>query len=263
MAWTTEGEYLKIMQQIMWHGTHKTGRNGGYTSLPFPQLSFDISGGYLPIITTRKMFVQGVLGEYAAMIRGPKHEDDFTKWGCNFWKKWCKEDGSINIDYGNLWRDYNGVNQMEDALNKLRNNPGDRRIIISGWAPDRIDDLDLPCCHYAYQFWTDGTHLDMLWHQRSADWCVGVPSDMVFAAVMLSCFAQLAELTPRRVVMQFGDAHIYDEHLHQAHEQTKRTPWAPVAYQLRVQHSLYSFTPDDLVLGTYKHDERISYELKD
>ena len=263
MAWTAEGEYLKIMREITMLGTPKEGRNGKYYSLPFPQLAFDISSGYVPLITTRKMHPQGVLGEYAAMIRGPKHIDDFTKWGCNFWKKWCKEDGSINVDYGNAWTDFNEVNQVEQVLDSLRNNPGDRRMVISGWNPGNLSDLDLPCCHYAYQFWTDGTYLDVLWHQRSADWCVGVPSDMLFAAVMLACFADLSDLTARRVVMQFGDAHIYAEHVDQAIDQMKRIPWAPVKWELKKQHFYNSFIPSDFQLGVYQHEEAISYELKD
>ena len=263
MSYLVEQEYLNIMKDINWNGVRKEGRNGAYYSIPFPQLSWDMSGGFFPLITTRKMFYKGVLGEYAAMIRGPKHIEDFRKWGCNFWDAWAEEDGSINVDYGNAWRDYNGVNQMEYVLDALTNNPGDRRMVIDAWRPDRLTDLSLPCCHYSYQFWSDGETISLLWNQRSADWCVGVPSDMVFASVMLLCFAQLSGSKPGKVVMQFGDAHIYEEHMDQAHKQSRMNPWFPPKYRLSEQEDLYSFQPADLYLEGYQHEERLSYELKD
>ena len=262
MSWCGEHDYLELMKKIRIDGVRKDGRNGAYYSIPFPQLSFDISDGFFPLITTRKMYYSGILGEYAAMIRGPKHVDDFKEWGCNYWDLWADEEGNINVDYGNAWRDYNGVNQMEEVLHSLIHNPGDRRMVIDAWRPDRLSDLSLPCCHYSYQFWSDGKYVDLLWNQRSADWCVGVPSDMVFASVMLACFAQLAGLTPRTVCMQFGDAHIYEEHMDTAHTQLKRLPWCPPRFELAPQADLYSFKPEDLMITGYKHDERMSYELK-
>ena len=115
-----ETDYLVKARNILWTGDQREGRNGVTVSLPFQSLTFDLRDG-LPLMTTRKSHYKGVFGEYAALIRGPQHIDDFTKWGCNFWKKWARPDGTINLDYGNAWVDFHGENQMETVLHLLKN----------------------------------------------------------------------------------------------------------------------------------------------
>ena len=220
---TFETSYLATVAEILDKGAYREGRNGATLSLPAQTLSFDLREG-LPLLTTRKSHYRGVFGEYAALIRGPKHIDDFTRWGCNFWGKWAKEDGSIDLDYGNSWLNFHGVNQMETVLNLLRTDYTDRRMVITGWDPSRLDEVDLPCCHYSYQFWSDGVHLDLIWTQRSGDWMIGVPADALLASAMVCQFASLAGMKPRKVTMVVGDAHIYAEHVLTAETQLERVP---------------------------------------
>ena len=92
-----EAQFLEVADNILKHGFERKGRNGTTLSLPFQQLKFSLQDSF-PLLTTRKMFYKGVLGEYAAMIRGPKHVQDFKDWGCNYWDLWAEEDGSINVD---------------------------------------------------------------------------------------------------------------------------------------------------------------------
>ena len=258
-----EVDYLHTLSEILAFGTEKEGRNGKYRSLPFQDITFGcLPFGKLPLLTTRKVYTQGILGEYAAIIRGPKHVDDFKKWGCNYWDTWADEDGNLKVDYGNAWRDYNGYNQMDHVIRSLRDNPGDRRMVIDAWRPDQLASLSLPCCHYSYQFWTDGYELSLLWNQRSADWCVGVPSDMVLAATMLLSFASVAGLKPGLVKMVFGDAHVYAEHYEKAEEQLKRPILLPPSYVFAHQEDVYSFEPDHLHIYNYNHGDPIKYELK-
>lgn len=266
MSWFSETQYLNIAKHILRDGDHMVGRNGFTQSLPNQILEFDISDGFFPLITTRKIHYKGVLGEYAAMIRGPKHINDFKDWGCNYWDKWANEDGSIDVDYGNAWIDYNGTNQVEEVLAAMDYNPASRRMVITGWRPDRVYDgsLSLPCCHHTYQFYvSDDGHVDLLWHQRSADWMVGMPSDMVLAATMLINIAKAAMKRPRNVVMIIGNAHIYGEHIDAAKEQCKRLPWNPPEYSYRWRRKWNTFEPDDLKIIDYKYHDPIKYELKE
>jgi len=256
-----EAQYLQIARDISGNGHESSGRNGVTRSLPFQTLDIDMSTGKLPMLTTRKMYIAGILGEYAATVRGPKTVEDYKAWGCNYWDTWADSDGTLRVDYGNAWRDYNGVDQIKAVLDKLKTDPRDRRLLINAWRPDRLANLSLPCCHYAYQFYSTGTHLSLLWHQRSADWCVGVPSDAVFAAVMLSCFADLCGQKPDKIKMVFGDAHIYDHHMSQIAEQCERTPSALPHYKLTKQTDAYSFKPQDVILGEYTAQPAIAYEL--
>lgn len=262
MVNTFETSYLATAAKIITHGSARSGRNGGTKSLPAQTLTFNLQEG-LPLLTTRKSYYRGVFGEYAALIRGPKHVDDFTRWGCNFWGKWAKADGSIDLDYGNAWTDFHGVNQMEAVLNLLRTDYTDRRMIITGWDPSRLAEVDLPCCHYSYQFWSDGEHLDLIWTQRSGDWMIGVPADALLASAMVCQFASLANMKPRNVTMVVGDAHVYAEHIQTATEQVTREPLAPPSFTFTKQNDLLGFTPDDFHVIGYKHHGSLTYKLKE
>lgn len=258
-----EAQFLKVTEEILNNGYERKGRNGTTLSLPFKTLEFDLETEF-PLLTTRKMFYAGVIGEYAAMIRGPKHIDDFRKWGCNYWDLWANADGSINVDYGNAWRDFNGIDQMAAVVDSLINNPHDRRMVISGWRPDNLNDLNLPCCHHNYQFYEHDGIVDMLWVQRSGDWMIGVPSDAVFAAVMLMCFASVSNKKAGKITMIVGDAHIYEEHIDNAKEQIARPILdAKPIIKFTDQTDIYSFVPDDISIIGYESGPALKYELKD
>jgi len=259
---TFETSYLATAADIIADGDTRTGRNGATKSLPAQTLTFDLREG-LPLLTTRKSYYRGVFGEYAALIRGPKHVDDFKRWGCNFWGKWAKADGSLDLDYGNAWTDFHGVNQMETVLDLLRTNYADRRMVITGWDPSRLAEVDLPCCHYSYQFWSDGVHLDLIWTQRSGDWMIGVPADALLASAMVCQFASLAGMTPRRVTMVVGDAHVYSEHVPTALIQMGREPLPLPSFTFSKQSDLKGFTPDDFCVANYWHHAPLAYELKE
>ena len=232
-----ERGYKKIAHDILHNGSYRKTRNGHVRSLPNQILKITgLDHGVFPIITTRYIHWPGILGEYAALIRGPKNVEDFERWGCNYWSYLGDENGNLNLDYGNLWIDADGRNQMQEVANDLRNNPTSRRMVISGWRPDKLDDLNLPCCHHNYQFYSDGNTLDLLWIQRSGDWMVGVPSDVVLSATMLLCFSSVAALRPGTVKFIVGDAHVYADHINDAHKQIKRLPWAPPKYDLKKQN---------------------------
>ena len=261
MQYEFEDQYFTLLNRILNKGYIKNGRNGQTMSMPGLQLAFDVSEQF-PILTRRRIFWTGVAGEYAAFIRGANHIDDFKAQGCNFWDSWADSNGNIKSDYGNAWRDYNDTNQMEVALNMLKQDPESRRIIIDAWRPDRLNELSLPCCHYNYQFYHHNGWLDLIWTQRSADWMIGVPSDAITATIMLNCFAQLAGLNPRNIIMNFGDAHIYSDHIPQAQILEKRYSEEPPTYTMKEQTDLYSFKPSDIKLVNYECDKSMKFELK-
>ena len=266
---TFEEQYFETLTDIRNYGHMKKGRNGFTKSIHGKQIRFN-AAHYFPILTSRQMFWKGVAGEYAAFIRGANHVDDFKKWGCNFWGSWADDNGFIKSDYGNAWIDYNESNQMHNALELLKNDPHSRRIIIDAWRPDRLSSLSLPCCHYNYQFVTykisDKYYVDLIWTQRSADWMVGVPSDAISATIMLNCFASLADMGVGSVVMNFGDAHIYQEHDYQAFQLITNV-WndkprlGHPTYDFKPQKDLYSFEPSDITLKTYRHYDKVNFKL--
>ena len=253
-----EAEYAKLINAVMVHGEHRETRNQSTKSVFAPQIMIDCSN-HFPILQGRKMFYNGVFGELAAFVRGPKHIDDFRVWGCNYWDKWADKNGTINVDYGNAWFAGDQVQYVKWCLKHNRN---DRRMIINSWRPERLKDLSLPCCHYSYQFYVRRENgvprLDMLWIQRSTDLMIGLPSDVLLGWAMIQIFAREAEIAPGTLVMSLGDAHIYTPHLEAAAEYLKRlpdlndTPLPDARYMPR-KFGLEHFTPEDVLIDSYEH----------
>ena len=259
-----EEQYYSLVDYILYNGERKLGRNGPTISIFSRLIEFDLSKGKFPLLTGRQIFYNGVFGELAALLRKPKHITDFEKYGCFYWKKWANPDGSINFDYGNKWLDWDGVNQLEKLINTIKTNPNSRRMIITGWDPRNIEDLDLPCCHYSYQWFVrDGKYLDMLWNQRSVDTMVGLPSDAVFAAAWNIAIANEVGLIPGKVVMCLGDIHIYGEHTDLALKFLTMPKQEQPSYKLlsKLFTKTINFEPSDIQIINYNPGARMKFEL--
>lgn len=267
-----ERDYALLVAKVLQTGERRNTRNQKTRSLFAQRLIVDLSGGYeFPLLQGRKMYYKGVFGELAAILRGPKSVEDFRKWGCNYWDKWGDKNGLLYVDYGNAW--FEGM-QMEHLKTSLAHNPTDRRMLITGWRPDKIADLSLPCCHYAYQFYvTADKRIHMLWNQRSVDVMVGLPSDIVFAAAWLIMIANEFGFTPGIITMDFGDTHIYEGHVENAYkylsEVTKLNERA-FSSELGVPKytvdapagkNFLEFEPSDITITGYKSLPAISFEL--
>ena len=259
-----ENRYKKLIKEILTVGSVKHGRNGFTNSLFGASFHFNLHVDGFPIIRGRRMYHKGVMGELAAFLKGPKSVKDFVREGCNFWELWGAKDGSLNIDYGNLWLDFNGVNQLKNLVEEIKTNPNSRRLIVTGWKPDNLDKLSLPCCHVMYQ-WSvrNNTYLDMVWTQRSADVMIGLPSDMISAAALNIIIAEETGLIPAKVTMNIGDAHIYFEHVEGANEYLKRPlDTRTTSYCVRQYTRLNNFNKDSITLVGYESDEQIKFKLK-
>ncbi len=267
---TFELAYARMIKKILSEGTIKETRNGNTQSLFGMSLEVPDVSHVFPIIQGRTMYPKGVLGELAAMLRRPKHISDFEKWGCNYWKDWAQPDGSINIDYGNAWFDFEGINQIEQLKHNLENNPNDRRMIISGWRPHKLQELDLPCCHYNYQFYVVNKTISMIWTQRSVDMMIGLPSDIIFAAAWLIAIANEFGFKPGKIKFDLGDCHVYEEHFEGAEEYISRvldSGWAPHRYPTYrwtapTGKDFCEFTPKDILLSIFDNAGPIKLELK-
>lgn len=271
-----EEEYVNLIQTVLTHGDHRPGRNGGTTSIFGASLVFDdLERQSFPLLNGRKIFYKGVFGEFAAFLRGPKSLADFEQFGCNYWKQWANDDGSIDVDYGNQWIDYNGINQVARLVEGIKENPFGRRHIIDSWRPDRIDSLSLPCCHFLYQFnvRSDG-RVDLLFFMRSVDVMVGLPSDAVLAALMLLAVCNEVGRKPGKITMMFGDTHIYDVHQDQVPVylgqwlNRDRLKNKPISYVSTMHSPLTAsepksdlFKPEDIRILSYDPEPAIKFEV--
>jgi len=269
-----ELDYAALIRNILENGAWKEGRNGRTMSIFGEQLKIDMRDhSKFPLLQGRKMFPKGVIGEFAAMIRKPQHLKDFERFGCNYWKQWADEDGFLTVDYGNAWFKGGQIDHLKDCL---ANNPNDRRMIINAWRPERLDILSLPCCHYAYQFYVAGGYLSMVWIQRSVDTMIGLPSDIILAAIWLITLANEFGYKTGDITMQLGDCHLYEEHIQSGavdeyiakvydlqHVLNKSKNSIPhYILNSKPGKDFLEFIPEDLLLTDYYSGPKIKLELK-
>lgn len=117
-----------------------------------------------------------------------------------------------------------GVDQVRIAIDKLKNNPNDRRIIVSAWNPTDFAQMALPPCHVMHQLIVRDGRLNLIWTQRSCDMFLGIPYNIASYALLLLLYAKESGLKPGVLKGEFHDAHIYTNHLDQVREQLTRTP---------------------------------------
>ena len=259
-----EKDYAKIIEEIMLYGEVRSTRNATTISMFSKTLTVDCSTDKFPLVQGRKMYPQGVFGEFAAMVRKLKHVDDFTKWGCNYWHQWSDADGNLVVDYGNAWH---ADGQIDHLKYCLRSNQTDRRMIINGWRPERLQELSLPCCHMMYQFYVrNGKYLDMVWYQRFVDMMVGVPSDIVLGATWLITLANEFGFIPGKLHMHFGDCHVYEQHWVAASKYLKAVDsarYTPVTYILNSHKGkdFLDFKPKDIILSIHQSGPKLNLEV--
>lgn len=117
-----------------------------------------------------------------------------------------------------------GIDQVANAIDKLKNNPNDRRIIVSAWNPVDFYQMALPPCHVMHQLIVRDGKLNLIWTQRSCDMFLGIPYNIASYALLLLLYAKEAGLKPGILKGELHDAHIYTNHLDQVATQLQRTP---------------------------------------
>ena len=204
-----EEQYKVLITKIVGNGSMKCPTKGATRSL----FGYTIQLGpeEVPLLLGRKIHYKGIIGELKAFLANASTQEEFQKFGCNFWGAWSNEDGTLDVDYARLLHNFNGVNQLERVMNSLIDEPDSRKHIISLWDPSS-NAKQVPCVmHYQWEV-VDGT-LNMIWSQRSVDVMIGLASDMFSAWLFNQVIAISLGYTPGVVTMQLGDCHIYESHL--------------------------------------------------
>jgi len=222
-------QYLDLMRHVLEHGTRKEDRTGtGTLSVFGHQMRFDLRQGF-PLLTTKKLHLRSIIHELLWFLKGDTNVKYLHDNNVTIWDEWAGEDGDLGPIYGYQWRswpacDGRHIDQIQQAVDQIKNNPDSRRIIVSAWNVGEIDNMALPPCHAFFQFYVADGHLSCQLYQRSADIFLGVPFNIASYALLLMMMAQVTGLKPGDFVHTLGDAHLYANHLEQAREQLSRTP---------------------------------------
>ncbi|MCI4435924.1 MAG: hypothetical protein JHC33_03830 [Ignisphaera sp.] len=246
-----EEQYRDLVALILREGIASTPTKGMVFNYPCYTIVLDKE---IPLLTTRKIYYDGVIGELKAFISNASTQQEFVDKGCSFWGAWANEDGSLDVDYARLLHDFNGVNQLERVINSLRNQAHSRKHVISLWDPSS-NAKQVPCV-LSYQWIVNGDELDMVWTQRSTDVAIGLPSDMLSAWLFNTLMAMTTGYKQGKVYMHLANTHIYEEHVDGMYELIRRLPMQSASYWLT--GDIYDF---DLEVIDYVHQEPIRFKL--
>lgn len=214
-----ELKYLNLVNKILDTGTNRDNDRTqiGTKAIFAEKLDLNLQDGF-PLFTHRQIFYKGIIGELIAFLRGYTNIKDFQKLGCNYWNLFADKNGNLGPIYGAQWRNFNNINidQLYNVLKEAKSNPQSRRLYVSAWNPGKANEMALLPCFHGFQIFVDGNYFDLLVNMRSSDVMLGLPSDIVFHALLMLVFQNSLMYTPRKLTFVLGDAHIYSNHLEYA-----------------------------------------------
>lgn len=161
--------------------------------------------------------------------------------------------GDLGNVYGKQWRNFNGVDQLKNAVDTIKKNPESRRIIVSAWNPIEIDSMALPPCHTMFQFYVTDNKLSCQLYQRSGDVFLGVPFNIASYSLLTILVAKECGLEVGEFVHTLGDAHIYTNHFEQVELQMSRSPYELPKLKINNFESIFDLTIEDVELTDYRH----------
>ena len=283
-------QYLDLLSTILKDGVVRGDRTGTGTKGIFGyQMRFNLAEGF-PLLTTKKVFMKGVIHELLWFLRGDTNIKYLVDNGVHIWdsdafryyNELCVKHGVLPVDldtflsaagvespiegyrfgdlnhvYGYQWRSWpkaNGevIDQIARVVETLKTNPTSRRMIVSAWNVADVEDMALPPCHTMFQFFVAEGKLSCQLYQRSADTFLGVPFNIASYALLTMMIAKECGLEPGDFVHTLGDAHLYLNHLEQAHEQLGREPRTLPRMVLNPDvRSIFDYKYEDFTLEGY------------
>lgn len=245
-----EYQYLDLVREVIHKGKTKMDRtNVGTVSIFGAQSRYSLRNNTLPLLTTKKVFVRGLIEELLWFIRGSTNAKELSQkniriWDGNSSREFLdksgfhhREEGDLGPIYGFQWRhfgaeyidmhtDYTGqgIDQLKEVIHKIKNTPNDRRIIMTAWNPIDLPKMALPPCHCFVQFYVADSELSCMLYQRSADMGLGVPFNIASYSILTHMIAHVTGLKAGEFVHTIGDCHVYSNHIVPLEEQVKRQP---------------------------------------
>ena len=250
-----DDEYLALLGRVLNSGSTKTDRTGtGTRSLCAERIEVDLTKGF-PLLTTKFTNFRPIKEELLWFLRG---ETNVNTLQSQIWNEWVDRDGSIGPMYGKQWRNWGsqGIDQITSAIDLINTDPDSRRIVVSAWNVDDLPGMALAPCHAFFQFYVADGDLSCLLHQRSADIFLGLPFNVASYALLTHMIAQITETEARRLVINIGDAHLYENHVNQAMEQLSRKGYSNLP-TLKLNDEITDiddFRTEDIAVRNYLHD---------
>lgn len=296
-------QYLDMLQYILDNGEVRPDRTGtGTVSVFGYEYRHDLGEGF-PLLTTKDMTesFKNVFYELMWFIKGRTDLKYLLDHGVNIWNddayrgylNKLKEElgeGYIPLSkkgfieharndefanpyfadlgdiYGKQWRDSNGVDQLAEVENLLKNDPYSRRIIINAWNPSAVYDKKtvLPPCHVMVQLYVsrETDKLSAKVTMRGTDSFLGNAYNLPSYALLTIMLAHKYGFGLGEIIMSIGDAHIYSNHVDAVKTQLSREPFPlPTLKIVNPKNDITKYEIEDFELEGYLHHEKIRANL--
>ncbi len=269
-------QYQNLLKKVLKNGSKRQDRTGvGTISIFGESMRFDLAKGF-PALTTKKLAFNAVKAELLWFLKGSSNVKELQELGCHiwdanaqapYWKPKARFEGDLGRIYGVQWRSWQKtdgsiVDQIEDLITKIKENPTDRRMVVTAWNPGEIDQMALPPCHMFFQAFVSDKKLSLAMYQRSADMFLGVPFNIASYSLLLSMIAHVTGLIPGEFIHFLGDTHIYLNHLEQVNELLSRKPMKLANLWLNPKvKNLYDFKMEDIKLVDYNSHPAIKAQM--
>ncbi len=271
-------QYHDALEHILKNGKNKNDRTGVGTRSVFGyQMRFNLQEGF-PAVTTKKLAWRAVVSELlwflegsgderrlAEILHGTRDISKTTIWTANakadYWLPKAHYEGDLGRVYGVQWRDFMGVDQIQQLIDGIKNDPSGRRHIVSAWNPAELSDMALPPCHVMSQFDVTDGHLSCQMYQRSCDMFLGVPFNIASYSLLTHIIARECGLKVGDFIWTGGDCHIYNNHIDAVNEQLVRTPKQLPTLFITVGKKIADYVVDDFVLENYNPDPAIKADM--
>ena len=284
-----EYQYLDLIRNIINNGSWENGRNGNTKVIIGNSMRFNLSNGVIPLLTTKKLAWKTCLKELFWFISGSTDNTILNKNNVKIWNGNEEdykikndnnlEDGELGPIYGHQWRFFNapyktckdsytncGVDQLQNIIDDLKNkdNRTSRRLILSAWNPEQLNEMALPPCHVLVQFHvTNGDELSCSLYQRSGDVGLGVPFNIASYSFLTHILANHCGLKPKEFIHFLGNAHIYDDHIESLKLQLNNTPLSFPKINIKNKYeNINHYSLDDIEIIDYMHCEQIKMEMR-
>lgn len=250
--------YLDLLDDILRNGTPKDDRTGvGTLSVFGRQLRFDLAHGF-PLLTTKKLHLPSIVHELIWFLSGDTNVRYLREHGVSIWDEWADADGELGPVYGRQWRawerpDGGHIDQLAQVIASIKQQPDSRRHLVVAWNPADVEQMALPPCHYAFQFYVAQGRLSCMFHMRSIDVFLGLPFNIASYALLTHLIADFCGLRPGELVWTGGDTHLYRNHIDQAKLQLQRAPYGlPSVQILRTPDDFFDYRFEDVLISNYR-----------
>jgi thymidylate synthase len=266
-----EQQYLDLLEYVLKNGEQRHTRNAITYSVFGKTLEFNLDT--FPLLTTKKMFMKGIFEELMFFIQGKTDTTELSNKGVKIWEPNTSRDfldkmgfkdrkvGDMGPMYGFQWRNFFGFDQMKYCIDLLKSDPTSRRIIMTAYNPAQaFDGVLFPCHGICIMFYcklidNNKYYLDIMMTQRSCDLFLGVPFNIASYALLnyLICdhinnSDSKYKYVPGRLIMNLGDAHIYEDHKIQVIRQILRKPYEFPKLTINIPINI----PEDKRLESYE-----------